>query len=224
MKKIVLIALAILMTVSLAACSVQGETQAEAATDTESASALAGGKNGTSPLVQLMIGTFKLEGTDQAVTAEQAAKLLPLWKAYRTLNSSDSASAAEMEALLGQIEGAMTEVQLEAIAALELDMSAMQELMTELGIEMPAGGTRGDMTEEQRATMQAQRAAGGGVVPGQGRPGGGGVPGIAAPGGEQPSAEQIETLRAERAATGGGGMMIQGPLFDALIDLLQGKA
>ena len=32
---------------------------------------------------QILIGTFKLEGTPQAVTAQQATQLIPLWQVYK---------------------------------------------------------------------------------------------------------------------------------------------
>jgi len=37
---------------------------------------------------QLLLGTFKLEGTAQAVTADQAKLLLPLWQQIQKLSPS----------------------------------------------------------------------------------------------------------------------------------------
>jgi len=215
MKRMILLALAILMTVSLAACAARSEAQTDQST-TKISVLDQGDKNVLPPLGQLMVGTFELEGTDHAVTAEQAAALVPLWKAYRGLSDSDSASQVEMTALLDQIEGAMTEEQLDVISALELTNTEMRELMAELGIEMATGSGRlANLSEEERSAVQAQRVAGGGGVPGMGGPGGG----------EAPSAEQIEALRAEQGGMSGTtGFMIQGPLFDALIELLKEKA
>jgi len=48
---------------------------------------------------QLALGTLSLEDTAQAVTAEQAAELLPLWKAVHSLNASDNVTTLEMNAV-----------------------------------------------------------------------------------------------------------------------------
>jgi hypothetical protein len=65
--------------------------------------------------MQMLLGTFKLEGTDQAVTAEQASTLLPLWKAYRTMIADDTAASNEISSLTTQIHDSMTADQLSAI-------------------------------------------------------------------------------------------------------------
>ena len=44
---------------------------------------------------KLAIGTLKLEGTDLAVTADQAKTLLPLWKAVKTMSTDSNTSAEE---------------------------------------------------------------------------------------------------------------------------------
>src|SRR6266498_609956 len=44
---------------------------------------------------KLGIGILKLEGTSQAVTARQAQDLLPLWKAVKTLSTSNNTSPQE---------------------------------------------------------------------------------------------------------------------------------
>ena len=49
------------------------------------------------------LGTLKLEGTDQVVTASQAGQLLTLWQAYQSLSNSDTSSQVELEALVKQI-------------------------------------------------------------------------------------------------------------------------
>ncbi|MFT3894207.1 MAG: hypothetical protein QM730_21465 [Anaerolineales bacterium] len=53
---------------------------------------------------QLAIGTMKLDGTAQAVTAEQAKQLVPLYQALRGTTTSGGGSQEEISALLGQIE------------------------------------------------------------------------------------------------------------------------
>src|SRR4030042_2177913 len=69
--------------VFLAGCAGSGEP-------TGSAGALSEGYEGALPVQsQLIAGTLKLEEGEWAVSAEQAAQLLPLWKAARGLGSRD---------------------------------------------------------------------------------------------------------------------------------------
>src|SRR5512143_1412777 len=110
MKKITVIS-TLLLSLFLAACSAQ--TASTTSAGNISAVALPAAS-------RLILGTFKLEGTDHAVTAGQAAQLLPLWQVYRELSSSDTAAQAEVEALVEQIQETMTSSQLKAIYAMGL--------------------------------------------------------------------------------------------------------
>ncbi|HQE91388.1 MAG TPA: hypothetical protein PLH19_03020 [Anaerolineae bacterium] len=177
---------------------------------------------------RLTLGTFQLEGSDNAVTPEQAAKLLPLWKLVQggTLKSD-----AETNAVVQQIEAQMTEAQLAAIDALNLTRDDMTTWMQEQGIEMPGpDGAPGDgqgapggmpdmtdeeraqmrerfenMTEEERATAMAesgfQPPDGNGQSPaGNGQPPAGGGPGMSGRGGGNILLEPLIKLLTERAA------------------------
>ena len=84
----------------------------------------------------LLVGTLKLEDTDQAVSAEQAATLLPLWQAYRSLSTSQTAAEAEVDALLNQIQSTMTSDQVDAINAMNLTITDMMDLMQSMGVGM----------------------------------------------------------------------------------------
>ena len=57
---------------------------------------------------QLALGTLQLDGTATAITATQAKTLLTLWQALRGTTHSGASAQAEVSALLGQIEGALT--------------------------------------------------------------------------------------------------------------------
>jgi hypothetical protein len=130
---------------------------------------------------QLMLGTLLLEGTEHAVTPEQATALLPLWQA---LQGGGVTIQAEIDAVLKQIEGEMTQEQLEAIARLQLTQDDMRAWMEEQGMGggAPGAGEReprggeggpggsGDMSDEEREAARATMEAGGGF-PG-GPPGG----------------------------------------------------
>lgn len=177
---------------------------------------------------RLILGTLQLREGEQAVDAAQAAELLPLWKAYRTLSQSDSTSDAERSALLQQIREAMRPDQLTAIDAQTMGAESRAALAAELGLEMPEGGM-GDLSQEEMATrmstrvaergadpaaMQAGGPAGGGMMP----PGGGGAPGGGAiafgPGGPQGYTEGGASVRG--SAPGRANM-----LLDALISYLE---
>jgi len=89
----------------------------------------------------LLVGTLKLEDTEQAVSADEAAKLLPLWQAYRSLSISQTAAEAEVVALLNQIKSTMTADQVQAINAMNLTSSEMMDLVQSMGVGMGPRGT-----------------------------------------------------------------------------------
>jgi hypothetical protein len=237
MKK-TLISLLLLFTLTLAAC---GAPKAQAATGNfngggNSAGTGNGNSFGTAPLPlaeELMIGTFKLEGTPNAVTAQEAAQLITLWQVYKDLTSSSSAAQQEIDSLAQQIQGAMTPAQVQAITAMKLTRRDIFQTMTDLGIA-PQGGPRADGTPRpgggQGGGGNFQPGGGNGVPGGgNGAPGGGnGAPGggNGAPGfnGQNLSPQQIATFQARRAQGGGGfANRIPTALYDALIKLLQNK-
>ncbi|HOT90148.1 MAG TPA: hypothetical protein PLJ78_02185 [Anaerolineae bacterium] len=148
---------------------------------------------------QLALGILRLEGTENAVTAEQAAQLLPLWK---TLQGSTVTTQAERYAVIKQIEALLTSAQIGAITAMQLTEADAQAWFQEQGPamiapggQMPAGGMgfsgQGNvptmseeeraamrerfqnMTEEQLAQLQAQFRQGGGRPTGDGNAWGG---------------------------------------------------
>jgi hypothetical protein len=143
---------------------------------------------------QLMLGTLLLEGTEHPVTPEQAKTLLPLWQALQGGVTIET----EVNAVLKQIEGTMSQEQLQAIATMQLTREDMQAWMEEQGMSGgapgpgaggPGGG--GDMSDEEREAARATWQAGsGGEMP----PGGGGMP---PGGGEMPP--EMATRQAEFA-------------------------
>jgi len=207
-----LFALTLILALALSACG--------ADTATEASSAGAGGlntdyENAFSIQMQLSVGTFKLEDTNLAVNAEQAAELIPLWQVLSNLNQSGAAAQEEIDALVTQIQETMNVEQINAIAAMELTRESMGEIMQEFAFSLGNGETPPE-----------------GFVPGQGR-GGSGVPGLSGGGpGSQGgdtgmTPEQIATARAEREANGETGTMMNSRIsrvvIDGLIELLQSK-
>lgn len=170
--------------------------------------------------LQLALGTFKLEQTDNAVSAAQAGELLPLWKAVRSLGRSETAASQETQAVLRQIQQTMTHEQLDAIAAMQLSYQDIAALGRELGLNL--GGVRpGNLSPEAQATRQSARQNGQG---GGGFGGGpGGFPGGGPPdGGFSPEARQ--TAMAERGGSlSRSGLGVPEALLDALIKFLQAK-
>jgi hypothetical protein len=110
---------------------------------------------------QLVIGTLQLEGTEQAVTGEQAKELLPMWQVYQELNSSSTAAQAEIDGLVEQIQETMTSDQMNAITTMELTQSDIFAFIQEQ--EISVGGS-------QRSSSSTQSS--GGIAP----PDGGGAP------------------------------------------------
>jgi hypothetical protein len=133
------IGLMLVMMTTLVACSGAGPsasaTQAAASGSTASSAQSDASSTGTlSAIAQLAAGTLSLEGSDQAVTADQARTLLPLWQAYRALAQSDTAAPAELEALTAQIRDTMTSAQVEAINKMNLKQADLATLMEKLGL------------------------------------------------------------------------------------------
>ncbi len=114
------------------------------------------------PLEQkLAIGTLKLEGTPQAVTATEATTLLPLWQQVKSLSADPSTAPADITAVYKQIEGAMTSDQTQAIQNMTWTQQDIQGLMTQYGVQFGNGqfgnGQGGPtLTADQRATRTAQ--------------------------------------------------------------------
>ncbi len=197
-KKIsVILALSILLVT--AAC---GGSSTTGATGSSTITTASSGVDGN----ELVIGTIKLEGTEQAISAEQASELLVLWKAMRTLSSSDTTSQLELDALLQQIEDTLTSEQVSAIKAMDISTDNMADVMADLGIKAP-GADGEEMSEEDLAAMAAAgqspqmggempSGGGGGTMPSGGGGGGGGAMPSGGGGGAMPS--------------GGGGMTFGG--------------
>ena len=158
--------------------------------------------------MKLPVGTLMLEETPLAVTPAQAQELLPLWQMLRALQESGTASQVEIEAVLDQIQAAMTPEQLAAID--EMSREDMQALFQELGMRRQGDSETGE---------------GGGFRPPEGMmpPGGGeGLPPGMGPGGfGELSPEERATVMAER---GGMGMRFGAGMTDAVIELLEMRA
>ncbi len=185
---------------------------------------------------KLAIGILALEGTDKAVTAEEAKNLLPLWKAVRSLNNSETASNDEITALYTQIQETMTTEQVQAIKDLNLSQEELRALMEKYGGAMgggPQGMDPSSMTDEQKATLEALRQSNNNGNAGGGRPGGrwwghatrwrnmpGGGGGM--PGGTMPNAQGTPSAGQANRQPRTGGLNIM--LVEPVIKLLEERA
>jgi hypothetical protein len=158
-KRFTLVALVLI--VALSACSSAPTPAAPTTTqDTYTSTALDTSYEGALAVRnQLALGTLQLDGAPNAITASQAKTLLTLWRALRGTTQSGSSAQAEVNALLGQIEGTLTAQQLAAIKDLKLTQAAFQQWAAANGVTLGAGGGQpgsgAGLSPEARATRQA---------------------------------------------------------------------
>lgn len=246
MKKFIILFSILILAVFLAACgssNTDTNTASTAVLDTAVAQGEGTGERGAfsgelPEATRLIIGTFQLEETVNAVDTEQAAELLPLWQVYKSLMESDITATEEINALTDQIAETMTAEQMQAIEAMEISFEDMAALNQTLGLS--SGFQRVDGTSEEGEDIVIPDDAviiSGEFVPGEGVPGSGNGNGPGGGGRGQSmgdatglSSEEIESLQATMEASGGrggfgGGMgsMVSTELIDALIELLQSK-
>ncbi len=120
---------------------------------------------GLSTATRLAVGTLKLEGTSNAVTASQASQLLTLWQAYQSLNGSDTTSQVELDALVKQIESTLTSEQLKAIDAMELTEQSVSEVLQSVG-GSPSANAPASTPSSSAQSQSAQPGGQGGMPPG----------------------------------------------------------
>ena len=159
MKKILIFTLFALLTISLASCGADAATTSpldmyvstNLPTDYE---------NALSARNQLALGTLNLAGTALAPTSSEAQTLIPLWQALRSLQNSGVSAPEEVNAIMAQIETSMRPEQLQAIAAMKLTNTTMQEWAAANGLQIGTGagvpGQGQGMSPEARATKQAE--------------------------------------------------------------------
>jgi len=159
-----------LLALALVGCGGGGDAAPEESVAPESASAATLNEDYPDALSvrsQLMLGTLRLEDTELAVTAEQAAELLPLWQVSQSMTRTGTGAEEEVAAVLDQIQEAMTPAQVQAIAAMRLTRADNQALAQELGLSTgtgdgAGGGQRGqgqNLSLEEQAARQAERTS-----------------------------------------------------------------
>jgi hypothetical protein len=219
-KKYLVLFTACLLTLAglLAACS---GTAATASTASSNNARLGSASNATGPLspaAELLIGTYKLEGTPNAVDEKTAVALLPLWQMMKELSTNSSAAQAEIDAVVAQIKSTMSPAQLQAIADLHLTQRDTLTLMQELGLANGRTGASG--------TPSARTNNGGGFPGGGGEfPGGGGGGGFTA-GGTNTGASAAQIAATAQAARSqlNSAAQIPSALLSAIIQFMEQKS
>ncbi|MGB8212662.1 MAG: hypothetical protein WCE68_03795 [Anaerolineales bacterium] len=163
-------ALIVILAVALAACGANPSATTTAGTPAANLAR-------PLPLAEtLVVGTFKLGGTGNAVTSAQATALIPLWQAYAQLTSSNSAAQAELDAVVTQVQQTLTPAQVQAITAMKLTRQDMLTEMSSLGLS--SGGANG--SSGYSGTPRASTGVGGFFA--DGGPGADGIPGTGSTG------------------------------------------
>ncbi len=179
---------------------------------------------------QLILGSLRLEETEQAIDAAQAAQLLPLWQAYQTLSNDDTTAAAELTAIINQIQDSMAPGQIAAIAAMRLTTEKAEALIQEEGLVVMGRGAGSGQGSGQSGGFPGGGFPGGmpgggfpGGMPGGGFPGGGLGGGLG--GGAELSPEARATAVAERMAASGANpaTLLERAMLGSLIRSLQVK-
>lgn len=86
---------------------------------------------------QLAYGTLKLDGTEYAITPDQAKILLPLWQAVLSLGGDSTTATEEITAVQDQIVSIMTEDQMKAIAEMQITNAGLNSFYAEYGVFLP---------------------------------------------------------------------------------------
>lgn len=155
---------------------------------------------------QLILGIINLDETENAVSAEQARELLPMFHVLQDLNESDTAAQEEIDGLTNQIQEALTDEQSQAIEAMTLSRQDMMSLMQGNGGSNNSGAA-------------SAASEGGGMG---GPPDMGGMPG-GAPGGMTGGGTQNTSTGEEETTRPSMSMGTPTALFDSVIKLLEKK-
>lgn len=226
-----------IMALGLTACSTTGTV----ATSTAVVKGLNTDYQNALPVeMQLALGTLKLKGSEDAVDAQTAEQLIPLWEAVESLTSKNGSSPQEIQALYKQIGDTMSPAQIQVISAMQLTQQDIPQIAQELGLDMAAGR---NFNQGARSTSQAPStnsqggrnfSGGEGGFPGGGFGGDGGFPpgGFGGNGGfpggggfgqaqQTPNPSARETAQARFANGGSGFSRISSVWVNAVINYLK---
>lgn len=192
----------------LSACS--GLQKLNAAAQSAPASGSAASSTQGLSALQLAAGTLSLKDSRVPLEAAQAAALLPLWKAARTLANSDTAAEVEITALVAQIQAGLTAEQVTYIQSLSAEQ--LSSLAQKYGQAGPPGAPPdGAVPPSGAASAMGAPPAG---MEGGPPPDGGGMPGGAPPSSSSSGSGTAETTNASFQG-------VSADLLEAVIQALQ---
>lgn len=210
-----LLPILLLFTLSVTACGSAQSNPAQASTDLPTETIL-------------VVGTLKLEGTQQAVSGEQAKELLVMWQVYQSLSSSGTAAQAEINGLVKQVQGTMTSEQIKTISAMNLTQqdvfAVMQEQEGSMG--QPRQSSSGSSSTQSNDGFAPPDGGMAGGAPPEGSMAGGAPPDgdILDMGGAGQSPNTDQSREAGANPGTGGSANVPTALVEALIQVLEQKA
>ncbi len=192
MKRLIVIPILSILALALTACGAptapaqsdltNGSSGANTGSSGSSNPAQVNGTPATGPTgLQLAAGILKLDGTSNAVTAQEASQLLPLWQSLQQGQGTSFPQGTPgarpdpgmMQQMMQQtnaqvtlIQKAMTPAQIQAITAMNLSRQDIFTAFQQAGISMGGSGQGGGFAPN-----------GGTFTPRQGTPQAGGTPG-----------------------------------------------
>ncbi len=195
MKKI-LIVTTILLLAFLSACGSASTGSAPAATNEATTVAPANATGSTTSSVlstdytdaasleqQLLLGSLQLEGSDNAISADQASQLLTLWSSLNSFGPgrgngggpqqpgngdaqstpqapvTDATATVDTDSVLAQIQAVMTSAQLQAIAGMQLTNASVTTYISDNNLSLQpgnGGGQQGNPPSDGNGTAQPQ--------------------------------------------------------------------
>jgi hypothetical protein len=206
-KRIITIIILSILTLVLTACgAAAAPSQANSSSGSSAANpAPVNGTPASGPSVQVLAaGMLKLEGTSNAVTAQEAAKLLPLWQSFQQIESTavpqagsqgtpgarpysraDPAMMQQIDTQVVLIQNAMMPAQIQAITAMNLSRQDIFTAFQGAGITIGGPGQGGGFGPNGGTFTPRQGTPPASGTPGAFRGNGGFGPGGNFPGGRQ---------------------------------------
>ncbi len=212
MKKILFSIITFILIFSLTAC---GAKLSAANSSTES--------NSLSLEGQLLVGTFKLENTDLAVTSSEANELLPLWEALQSLSTSSIAAVQEVDAVISQIESTMTQEQIASIRAMKLTQADLDSMQQQASTASTSSSTTATNSESMLPQVNSGSGSPAGAAVGGGNPPADLAGAMASPLGQTSGITQTSGTQAATVQTGSAAKTIPTALINSLIALLEKK-
>ena len=206
MKKISLSSALLTLAVLVNACDSIGISASNTSGNTST--------DGMTPALRLALGTLQLEGTVQAVDADMAAELLPLWQLLNELENNSSTAPEEVTAVIEKIETVMTPDQIKAIN----DMQISQQ-----DISTATQGGLSNNTKSQASNSSAQSSVQGRMLPPEAGVLDNGMPPEAgiAPAGQGTGARAKKRAPAQKFQA--ADILSLNPLIERIIKLMESK-